>query len=135
MNKLNRSNRSWRCNDRHRVRGHGLGAAYNSGQSATPEQRIILLALAEQQVAVREPIGRLDLSLHVLLPLLVQVNATLLYRPARLALGLRELSPHHGVQEREAVATRDPRTRDLLGQRVEHATARVARIEVPEQDL
>src|SRR5438034_5286547 len=51
-----------------------------------PQQRVVLLALTQEQVATGEPIGRLDLPGRILHALLVDVDATLLDCPARFAL-------------------------------------------------
>src|SRR5882724_12776106 len=70
------------------------------------QQGVVLLALAQQQVATAEPIDGLDLPRGVLHALLVDVDPTLLDRTARLALRFREPGVDDRVHEREAVALR-----------------------------
>src|SRR3989449_1795104 len=102
--------------------------------AARPQQRVVLLALAQQQVATGEPIGRLDLPGRVLHALLVDVDPPLLDRPARFALRFRQPGVDDRVHEREAIARRHAGGGDLLRQQVQRARLDVSWIQVTEEN-
>src|SRR5437773_2574882 len=102
---------------------------------AEPQQAVVLLPLAQQQVATREPVGVPDTPGDVLLPCLVDVDPTLLDRTTRFALRLGEPRPHHRVDERQAVPRRHGRSGEFLRQDVEGRVVGGVRVEAAEQDL
>src|SRR5258708_5568521 len=99
--RINRTGQSMSasCTARKSVPNDVLGAARFAANatasrplnlSALPGARgVVLRALAGQEVSAREPVGRVELSVGVLPPLLIHVHATLLDLPPSLALGFR----------------------------------------------
>src|SRR5207253_6064828 len=74
--------------------------------SRQPQQAVILLALAQQQISPGEPVGAPDAPGGVLHALLVDVDPALFDRSTRLALRRGEPGLDHGVDQRSAVPPR-----------------------------
>src|SRR5207245_701130 len=96
------------------------GARAPAGRQA----RVVLLAFAQQQATIGEPVTRLDPPFDVLLPLLIQVDTALLDRATGLALRFGEPGPDERIHEREGVLVVDRRRGNLLRERLQRAAAR-----------
>src|SRR5947199_21440 len=59
---------------------------HGSPLALKPQQPVVLLALAQQQIAAREPVGGIELSVDVLHPLLIDVHSPLFDLPPSLTL-------------------------------------------------
>src|SRR2546426_8924380 len=102
---------------------------------AEPQQPVLFLALAEQQIPPREPVGACDAPSGVLHALLVDVDPTLLDRATGLALRLGEPGLDHGVDERQAVPRRGGRGGQFQRQDLEYRVVGGVRVETAEQDF
>src|SRR3989442_12108816 len=71
-----------------------------------PQQPVLFLALAEQQIPPREPVCACEAPGGVLHALLADVDPTLLDRATGLALRLGEPGLDHAVDERNAAPRR-----------------------------
>src|SRR2546428_653182 len=100
-----------------------------------PQQPVLFLALAEQQIPPREPVGACDAPGGVLHALLVDVDPTLLDRATGLALRLGEPGLDHRVDERQAVPRRGGRGGQFQRQDLEYRVVGGVRVETAEQDF
>src|SRR2546427_9109809 len=72
--------------------------------AAEAQQRVVLLALAQQHVPAREPVTGLELAVDAVVPLLVHVDPALLDLSAGLALRLDQFFLHHSILERKVIS-------------------------------
>src|SRR6266566_1573824 len=97
------------------------------------QQRVFLLSFAQQGVTAGNPVSRSQGPRGVVDPLLIQIDAALLDRPARFVLGLGEPGLYHRIDNRGVGALRRRRG-NFLRQDVEHARVCAAGLFLAEQD-
>src|SRR5947199_8378180 len=102
---------------------------------AEPQQAVVLLPLAQQQVATREPVGVPDTPGDVVPPCLVDVDPTLLDRTTRFALRLGEPRSHQRLDERQGGPRGHARSAEFLRQDAEGRVSRGVRVEAGDRDL
>src|SRR5688572_25089092 len=91
-----------------------------SSNSASSQERVFLLALAQQQIAAADPVVRRDLARDVVDALLIDVDPALLDTAPRFALGLGEPGLGHEIDDRHVAVSLDGDRRDLAGEDVEY---------------